>query len=493
MRLTESPTQKLTPYEKKTTEDINKLLKDKHYSEILLNMTSADSSAHDELGSANSLSAQTTYSSGITFSEGNCDTVRVEILTDNYPAETSWQLTDNTSNTILSGGNYQDSGSTYSHQVCVDDWTMLSFTINDSYGDGICCSYGSGSYTVKVNDNVVLTGGDFTLTETKPLYCLYGEETVNGEFVCRCAPDEIRFSINLNTDNYPQETKWTISTCDGDAILQGSYASGNTEHNSSYCIAGDQSYTFEIIDTYGDGICCDFGEGNYALFVDGLEIFKSGGAFGLSEVTKVNGDCTAPSSSPSNGTIETSAPSSSSDKPSLFPSSSPSLENSTLPSSSPSSLPSEFPSKQHSELPSSTPSLLESNLPSSLPSKQHSELPSLAPSSSPSFEKSSLPSNSPSSGPSDIPSMSSQSPSSSPSSLPSGLPSFSSDKPSSNPSSVPSKTESITQISVDQPGVQYGGAAVMINCAGTSTNMIRYVFRQFSLVKIPFDDFAHVT
>merc|ERR1712039_899889 len=42
-----------------------------------------------------------------------------------------------------------------------------TFTITDSYGDGICCSYGNGGYSVKVNDQQVASGGQFGSEETK--------------------------------------------------------------------------------------------------------------------------------------------------------------------------------------------------------------------------------------------------------------------------------------------------------------------------------------
>merc|ERR1711862_603965 len=40
-------------------------------------------------------------------------------------------------------------------------------TITDAYGDGICCSYGNGGYSVKVDDKEVASGGDFASSETK--------------------------------------------------------------------------------------------------------------------------------------------------------------------------------------------------------------------------------------------------------------------------------------------------------------------------------------
>ncbi|MGB1573147.1 MAG: hypothetical protein ACPG85_02615, partial [Flavobacteriales bacterium] len=38
--------------------------------------------------------------------------------------------------------------------------------VNDSFGDGICCAYGDGSYTLEVAGTTVATGGDFGSTET---------------------------------------------------------------------------------------------------------------------------------------------------------------------------------------------------------------------------------------------------------------------------------------------------------------------------------------
>ena len=39
---------------------------------------------------------------------------------------------------------------------------------------------------------------------------------------------------------------------------------------------GVGDYTFIILDTFGDGICCGFGQGSYSLSVDGIEIANGG-------------------------------------------------------------------------------------------------------------------------------------------------------------------------------------------------------------------------
>jgi hypothetical protein len=50
---------------------------------------------------------------------------------------------------------------TYSDTVCLQPGTFW-FTILDSEGDGICCSYGQGSYSLtNKGGEIVVTGGDY--------------------------------------------------------------------------------------------------------------------------------------------------------------------------------------------------------------------------------------------------------------------------------------------------------------------------------------------
>ncbi|MDA0941037.1 MAG: hypothetical protein O2990_08540, partial [Bacteroidetes bacterium] len=89
--------------------------------------------------------------------------VMVEILTDNYPGEITWTLSD-ANGTLLSGGPYSTQGTTYTDVVCIDgavEFPCLQFVINDSYGDGICCGYGNGAYTLYMDGAAVATGGNY--------------------------------------------------------------------------------------------------------------------------------------------------------------------------------------------------------------------------------------------------------------------------------------------------------------------------------------------
>ena len=100
--------------------------------------------------------------------------VTVTINLDNYPEETSWTLTDASGATVGSGGTYgsQPDGSTVSESFCLPDG-CYDFTINDSYGDGICCGYGNGSYSVTGGGSTLASGGSFGSTETTN-FCVGG-------------------------------------------------------------------------------------------------------------------------------------------------------------------------------------------------------------------------------------------------------------------------------------------------------------------------------
>jgi hypothetical protein len=91
--------------------------------------------------------------------------VVVTITTDNYGSETSWTVKNSSGQTVGSGSGYGNN-TTYNTTLCLPNGSY-TFTINDTYGDGICCSYGNGSYSVKKGSTTLASGGQFASTENK--------------------------------------------------------------------------------------------------------------------------------------------------------------------------------------------------------------------------------------------------------------------------------------------------------------------------------------
>ncbi len=105
----------------------------------------------------------------VTTTPASCTDVTLTLIVDNYPEETSWTITNDGGSTVASGGTYNSTpdGSTVIETACLDAG-CYTFTMNDSYGDGICCSYGSGSYelTEDGSGTSLASGGSFGSTAT---------------------------------------------------------------------------------------------------------------------------------------------------------------------------------------------------------------------------------------------------------------------------------------------------------------------------------------
>lgn len=107
-------------------------------------------------------------------SNPECIPVILSLTFDNYPEETSWELNNDSDQTVASGGTYdnESDGSNLDVELCLD---LGCYTLNvyDAYGDGMCCNYGNGSYTLvnQNNDNVLVSGGSFQDEESSD-FCL---------------------------------------------------------------------------------------------------------------------------------------------------------------------------------------------------------------------------------------------------------------------------------------------------------------------------------
>jgi endonuclease I len=108
-----------------------------------------------------------TQASGDGTDGNSCSTneVSFSLTTDKYGYETSWMLTNTNNQDVANGGSYANS-TDYSESFCLDDGDY-TFTINDSYGDGICCTFGNGSYDLSLAGTSLISGGSFANSETK--------------------------------------------------------------------------------------------------------------------------------------------------------------------------------------------------------------------------------------------------------------------------------------------------------------------------------------
>ena len=165
--------------------------------------------------------------------------LEIVIVPDNYPAEISWELNDEFGNQIATGGS---EGTT----VCIQD-NCHTFTIFDSYGDGICCGYGNGYYELILDGNSIATGGDYDVSESINLNCPPG-------FDCNNA-----ISVGEGEHSLPNPNAWysftptqngqyRITTCDRATCDTKIWMYDN-------CDMGIFDDTNEATLTYNDDLC----------------------------------------------------------------------------------------------------------------------------------------------------------------------------------------------------------------------------------------------
>ncbi|MCB9304474.1 MAG: T9SS type A sorting domain-containing protein [Lewinellaceae bacterium] len=101
----------------------------------------------------------------------NASPVTLTLVLDNYPSETTWNIKNSGGTTVASGGPYSTAGATVTVPTTLAAGNY-TFTINDSYGDGICCAYGNGSYTLRDANNTTLASGGAFGSSATTAFCI---------------------------------------------------------------------------------------------------------------------------------------------------------------------------------------------------------------------------------------------------------------------------------------------------------------------------------
>ena len=78
--------------------------------------------------------------------------VHLELLTDDFPQETTWEFRNLDGTILYTGGPYEESGTLFLEDFDVNENECYVFEIFDEAGDGICCGFGNGFYELTTDD-----------------------------------------------------------------------------------------------------------------------------------------------------------------------------------------------------------------------------------------------------------------------------------------------------------------------------------------------------
>ncbi len=149
------------------------------------------------------------------------------LTTDNYGNETTWQLVDSANNVVSSGPNTPyANNTTYQETITLpiaDD--CYGFVINDSYGDGICCGFGNGSYNLEdENSNVIISGGNFGSSESV-IFTVQNPLSIdefNLDNLIDFYPNPVNDKLNVNLRNLNEDADYELFNTLGQQVFKGS-------------------------------------------------------------------------------------------------------------------------------------------------------------------------------------------------------------------------------------------------------------------------------
>lgn len=123
----------------------------------------------------------------------------LDLTTDDYGSETSWEVQDFFGNTVLQGGGYGDvsGGQQITENLCLYD-SCFTFVLDDSFGDGYCCTYGNGEFQLINNwGDTIAEDYSFSGSSLSFPFCLGTSTSIN-----EIAKDNFKIYPNPSTGKF---------------------------------------------------------------------------------------------------------------------------------------------------------------------------------------------------------------------------------------------------------------------------------------------------
>lgn len=195
---------------------------------------------------------------------GGTNQLIVSVRTDNYPRETSYKLQNQAGTVLMSRdtGFYTLANTTYRDTLCIPNNACLLFTMMDSYGDGLCCTYGNGQFQLFWNGTLTASGGQFTHSDVRSVNCGPGQSCstalaidtgnysapVRNSWYTFQAPVRGRYRISTCQANSAYNTKiWVYNTCNAPVLSNDNL--GTVFFNDSSSACGQRAEVTAFLDT----------------------------------------------------------------------------------------------------------------------------------------------------------------------------------------------------------------------------------------------------
>ena len=202
--------------------------------------------------------------------------VSISIQGDAYGNETTWLVRDS-SDAIVAGSAPLQGEYPYVEAFLPLPVGHYTFTIYDSFGDGICCGYGEGWFSINtcVLDTTVY---DFSESEMSvpfevlacppPIFgcmqqgALNYHPWANAPAPCvfppePCNPGNNNILVTVTPDTYASEISWELMTLPDSTIAasRDDYSITGVAEIDATCLPVNSDFVINVYDSFGDGMC----------------------------------------------------------------------------------------------------------------------------------------------------------------------------------------------------------------------------------------------
>ncbi|MEM8886530.1 MAG: T9SS type A sorting domain-containing protein, partial [Bacteroidota bacterium] len=244
--------------------------------------------------------------------------INVDVQMDGYASEVSWTLKNSSGTTVLSSDPY---GSSENNTLVKDSLVSATegtytFNIQDSYGDGLCCS-NSGYYQLRLDGNIVvgpvsgnygstathtvtITGRDMSCLSADPSLDSDGDGTINyadsdycslnAQGVCASLDkdsDGVPDFLDLDADNDGIPDLIEAGGADDDGDGRGDYSSDSDNDGLLDGFETSNGSTSILLDSDGDGANDNDGDFDQDNLPNWLDLDADGD--GITDVREAGG------------------------------------------------------------------------------------------------------------------------------------------------------------------------------------------------------------
>lgn len=179
----------------------------------------------------------------------NSTIIDLNILTDCWGSETTWEIKSNTGTSIKTGGPYANAATMITETICLEPG-CYELIFNDSYGDGMtsnACAEGSYGITDDLGaDLVVMATADFGFTVTEP-FCV-GANAISANFEANSTSICEGSSVDFTNTSSANATAWSWTFVGGTP----SVSTDENPTNITYTTPGSYEVTLVVDDGAGN-------------------------------------------------------------------------------------------------------------------------------------------------------------------------------------------------------------------------------------------------